>query len=146
MVLLKSLTLQKFSEKLQIKNMKSFSKSPVHNHHVFNCYTWYCRNIIKERFHRVSKFCYVKIKHLFFYLKTNMLHKIRTYLNFYSCVEWGPRNQFSNWAPQFLAPPLVTNDVLFLPRYMFRPGYLPWFWASLHCFFDAQRWVSSTCQ
>jgi len=45
------------------KSLKSLSERPVHNHYVFK-YTWYFKNIIKERFHNVSKFLY--IKHLFF--------------------------------------------------------------------------------
>jgi len=31
-------------------------------------------------------------------------------MNFYFSVKWGPRHQFSNSAPQFLAPALVTSE------------------------------------
>jgi len=37
------------------------------------------------------------------------------YINFYFCLDWGPRHQFSNWAPQFIAPALDT-------RYEHKPG------------------------
>jgi len=37
----------------------------------------------------------------------NILHNIRTYVNLY-LYRVGPGHQFSNWAPQFLAPTLVV--------------------------------------
>ena len=47
---------------------------------------------------------------IIFLLKKDILHKIKSCMNFNSSVRWGPRYKFSNWAPQFLAPALPIHN------------------------------------